>query len=124
MDVKNINVLVLAYLGDNIYEYYVRKYLIAKKISNVDSLQKTAVSYVSAFNQAKYLTELIDRGFFIEEELDIIKRARNHKNKSKPKNCDIITYKHATGLESLLGYLELTNNRDRIEEIMKEILGE
>lgn len=120
---KDVNVLVLAYLGDNVYEYYVRRFLINKKIANVNDLQKNAVNYVSAKNQAMYLNNLIDEGFFTEEELDIIRRARNHKGVGHPKNCDVITYKHATALEALIGYLKLENRNDRIDSIMEKILG-
>lgn len=122
MNVLEINVLVLAYLGDTIYEDYIRKYLVGKKISNVNDLQKESVNYVSAINQAKFLQELMDDNFFTEEEINVIKRARNYKSNSHPKNCDIITYKHATALEALIGYLELSNKRARIDEIMENIL--
>lgn len=122
MNALEINVLVLAYLGDTIYENYVRRYLIEKGIGNVDSLQKEAVKYVSAKNQANYLKEMLDNNYFSEEELDVIKRARNNTSKSHPKNCDIVTYKHATGLEALIGYLDIINNKERIDEIMNFIL--
>lgn len=118
------NVLVLAYLGDTVYEYYVRRHFINKKIANVDSLQKETLKFVSAVNQSKFLKELIEENFFTELELSIIKRGRNHKGGRKPKNCDIITYKHATALEALLGFLKLEEEIDRIEEIMERILGE
>ena len=111
MDVKGINVLVLAYLGDTVYENYVRKYLILKGIGNVNKLQKEAIKYVSAKSQASYLKEMLDNDFFTEEELNLIKRARNYKTTSHPKNCDIITYKYATGLECLVGYLEFIKNK-------------
>lgn len=123
MNANEVNVLVLAYLGDNIYEYYVRKYLIEKGIASVNELQKSAVNYVSAVNQSKYLMDMLENNFFTEDEIWVIKRARNHKCNSHPKNCDIITYKHATALEALIGYLEITNSRTRIEEIMNYILG-
>ncbi len=123
MSTKEINVLVLAYLGDTIYENYIRRYLIEKNIANVDALQKAAISYVSATNQAKFLTELIEKNLLTEEEITIVKRARNYKTKSHPKNCDIITYKYATGLEALIGYLELENKKERIDEIMNYITG-
>ena len=113
-----MNSLVLAYLGDSIYEVYIRKYLISKNICKVDELQKESIKYVSANSQAKYLKEMIDRNFFSEEELSIIITARNHKNNHKPKNCDIITYKYATGLEALIGSLYLENKTDRIDEII------
>ncbi len=120
---RDINVLVLAYLGDTVYEYYVRRFLINKKISNVNDLQKNAINFVSAKNQAKFLNDLMEKEFFTEEELDIIRRARNHKGVSHPKNCDILTYKHATALEALIGCLKLENKEDRIEMIMDTILG-
>ena len=123
MDVRNINVLVLAYLGDTIYEYYVRKHLI-DKYSNVNDLQSNSIKYVSAKAQKKYVLDLIEENYFNEEEMDVIKRARNNTNSSHPKNCDIVTYKYATGLEALIGYLELVNRRERIEEIMNKILGD
>lgn len=123
MEINSINVLVLAYLGDNVYEYYVRKFLIEQQISNVNQLQQNAVNYVSASNQAKFLKQLMDKNFFMDEELDVIRRARNHKCTSHPKSCDIVTYKHATALEALIGFLELNKRRDRIEEIMNLILG-
>ena len=123
MDIREINVLVLAYLGDTIYEDYIRKYLISLGINNVDELQKKSVNYVSAKHQAEFIKKLLDENLLSEEEVDVFKRARNYKSTSHPKNCDIVTYKHATGLEAVIGYLELTNNRVRIDEIMEYILG-
>jgi len=122
MKTIEINALVLAYLGDTIYENYVRKYLIKKGIGNVNDLQKESIQYVSAKGQAEILKRMLDSEFFNEEEIDTIKRARNAKTNSSPKGCDIITYKYATGLESLIGYLELENRRERIDEIMDFIL--
>lgn len=122
MNILEINVLVLAYLGDTIYENYVRKYLINKGIANVNDLQKEAVNYVSAKSQSMYLKKMMDGNFLSDEELDVVKRARNYKTTSHPKNCDIITYKYATGLEALIGYLNLKENIERIDEIMSFIL--
>lgn len=122
MQIKEINVLVLAYLGDTIYENYVRKFLIRQNIPKVDELQKEAVRYVSAKAQASFLYQMLDEDFLMDDEVSIIKRARNYKTTSHPKNCDIITYKNATGLEALIGYLELDNKKERIDEIMNFIL--
>lgn len=122
MNVLEINVLVLAYLGDTIYENYVRKFLINKGISNVNDLQTTSISYVSAKAQASFLTKMLDNNFFTEEEISVIKRARNYKSNSHPKNCDIVTYKYATGLEAVIGYLDLLGRKERIDEIMNKIL--
>lgn len=120
--IREINVLVLAYLGDTIYENYVRKYLILQGYGNVDKLQKESIKYVSAKGQADYLKKMLENGILTSEEIDIVKRARNYKTTSHPKNCDILTYKYATGLESLIGYLDLEENTKRIEEIMNYIL--
>lgn len=124
MSINEINVLVLAYLGDTIYEDYIRKYLINKGIAKVNDLQKEASLYVSAKGQASYLKAMLENDFFTEDELSVIRRARNNKSNSHPKNCDIVTYKHATALEAVIGYLELLNNRQRINEIMNNIIGE
>ena len=124
MDLREINVLVLAYLGDTIYEDYIRRHLIKSGIGNVDSLQTESIKYVSAVNQSKFLLEMIDKSFFEEDELSIIKRARNYKGKTKPKNCDVASYNNATGLEALIGYLDLSNDKSRIEEIMNYIVGD
>jgi len=124
MNIKEINVLVLAYLGDTIYENYVRHFLINKGYGNVDLLQKAAVKFVSAKSQATYLRRMMDEEFLSDGEISIVKRARNYKTTSHPKSCDIVTYKYATGLEALIGYLELDNNKERIDEIMNFILEE
>lgn len=124
MQTVEVNVLVLAYLGDTIYENYIRKYLIGKGIGNVNDLQKESINYVSAKSQAKFLQDMLDKNFLSEEEIIVVKRARNYKTTSHPKNCDIVTYKYATGLESLIGYLDLEGKKDRIDEIMNFILGE
>lgn len=121
MGVIEKNSLVLAYLGDSIYEQYVREYLINLGINKVNDLQEESKKYVSAKNQAHFLKTMLDKDMFNEEELDVIKRGRNAKTSSHPKNIDIITYKHATALESLIGYLYLSNKNFRIDEIMKYI---
>lgn len=115
------NSLVLAYIGDAIYEVLVRKYLIDKGFIKVNDLQKEALNYVSAKNQALFLKELLNNDFFTTYEIEIIKRARNTKTHSKPKNCDILTYKHTTALESVFGYLYMNNKYDRIKEIFDYI---
>jgi ribonuclease-3 family protein len=117
-----INSLVLAYLGDSIYENRIREALVKTGINNVNSLQKEAVKYVSATAQSKILKDLIEKDFFSEQELTVVKRGRNHKSTHKPKNTDIVTYKYATGFETLIGYLYLENKTDRIDEMMKEII--
>lgn len=122
MTINEINVLVLAYLGDTIYENYVRRYLIKNNLMKVDALQKEAVKYVSAKGQAKFLEDMIENNMLSDLEMRVVKISRNYNTTSHPKNCDIITYKCATGLEALIGYLDLDNKKERIDEIMNFIL--
>ena len=123
MNPKEVNNLVLAYLGDTVYENYIRLFLIEKGINHVKELQEQSLNYVSAKSQSRILKDLINKNVFNDEELEIIKRARNSKTNSHPKNTDIITYKEATSLEALFGYLKLKNNIERIEELMNLILN-
>ena len=119
---KEIPSLALSYLGDSVYELYIRKYLLSKGICHVNDLQKEATNFVSAKNQTKYLNMLMDNNVLNEEELNIVTRARNQHSNHKPKNTDIITYKYATGFEALVGYLYI-NDKDRLDSIMNYIIG-
>ena len=121
MNIDTINVIALAYLGDAIYEVYIRESLLKKNIVKVDALQEHATKYVSAKGQAKILTNLIDNNILTNDEIDIVKRGRNNKRSTHPKNTDIITYKLSTGFEALIGYLYLSNKQDRLEEIFNYI---
>lgn len=123
MDVQLINVITLAYLGDAVYEVYVRDYLIKKGIAKVEDLQKEAINLVSAKSQSKILDYLINNNILNDEEIDIVKRGRNYKRESHPKNTDIITYKMATGFETLIGYLYVEKKIERINEIINVIFG-
>lgn len=118
------NSLTLAYLGDSIYEVYIREYLIKKGIVKVNNLQHEAINYVSANSQRKILENLINDNYLTEDELTVMNRARNHKGTRHPKNTDIITYKYATALEAIFGYLYLEHNIKRIEEIINYIVKE
>lgn len=119
-----INVITLAYMGDAVYEVYIREYLIKKGIAKVEDLQKEAIKYVSAKSQARILKYLLDIGYLSNEEIDVVKRGRNYKRGSHPKNTDIITYKNSTGFEALIGYLYLSDKVDRVTEIVNLILEE
>ena len=120
MHIDTINIIALAYLGDSVFELYIREHFIKKGISKVETLQKEATKYVSAKGQAKILTYLIDNNILTNNELDIVKRGRNNKRSNHPKNTDIITYKLSTGFESLIGYLYLTK-KERLYEILNSI---
>ena len=122
MNINEVNILALAYLGDSVYELYIRNFLINKGIYKVNNLQKESLNYVTAKAQSKFIENLLDNDLLKEDELDIVKRGRNAKVYSHPKNTDILTYKHATSLECLFGYLYLLKKYDRIDELLKIIL--
>lgn len=123
MDLNLINVITLAYIGDAVYEVYIREHLINIGIAKVEELQKEAVKYVSAKSQSKILSYLVDNNLLNKIELDIVKRGRNYKRASHPKNTDIITYKMSSGFEAMIGYLYLNGEKDRLNEIMNYIFG-
>ena len=123
MDLNLINIITLAYIGDAVYEVYVREHLVKKGIAKVEELQKESVKYVSAKSQCKILSYLMDNNLLTEIELDVVRRGRNYKRTSHPKNTDIITYKMSSGFEAMIGYLYLNNDKDRLKEIMNYILG-
>ena len=111
--------LVLAYLGDTVYESYIREHLIRQNINRkVNNLHKLAIQYSKAKAQATIIHELEDE--LTEEEMKIFKRGRNQKSHSAPKNADIIDYKYATGFEALIGYLYLSEDKERLEYIVKK----
>ena len=118
-----MNNLVLAYLGDAVYELYIREYLISKGFCKVNDLQNESLKYVSAKSQSEHLERLINNNFLTEEEIEIVKRGRNMSS-HRSKTTDIITYKRSTGLECLIGNLKINNNNDRINEIMEFIVGD
>lgn len=121
MDLNCINIISLAYLGDAVYEVYIREKLLSLGNTKVEELQKQAINYVSAKSQCRILNNLLDNNILTNEEIDIVKRGRNYKRTSHPKNTDIITYKMSTGFEALIGYLYLDNQKERLEEILKNI---
>ena len=124
MEANLINAGALAYLGDSVYEFEIRNYLVLKCINNANKLQKESVKYVSAYAQADILEKLIKEDILNEDELYTVGRARNYKPNSKPKHTDIVTYKKATALEALFGMLYINKNTNRIKELIKLITME
>lgn len=120
MDTKTVNVQILALIGDAVFSLYIREELLKLGINNPKKLQQKSVEYVSAKGQVKILNRLINTNFLSDDELDIVKRGRNNKKDSHPKNTEIIIYKLSTGFEALLGDLYI-NDKDRLKEILEEI---
>lgn len=112
--------LVLAYMGDAVYEVFVRTYILHQYGGNVNGLHKLATKFVKAGAQAEIVHLLQPR--LTEEEWGIIKRGRNQKSGTVPKNANVGDYRYATGFETLIGYLYLTEQHLRLEEIIKYAL--
>ena len=115
-----INPLALAYLGDGVFEVYVREYLLVEKeITKPDLLQKEAIRYVSAKAQAAFMQEAIVNQWVSEDEIRVYKRGRNAKNTRVMKNTSVITHNQSSGFEALIGHLYLLNKKERIEELFE-----
>jgi len=117
-----MNALMYAYLGDAIYEFFIRKYLLTQGFTKPKDLQRESVKYVSATNQRRLLELLINDNFLTPEEIEIVNYGRNS-NKTSSKSCDIKTYRYATGFECLIGKLYYDNKLNRIEEIMDKVVS-
>ena len=117
-EIKNMNTTALAYMGDAVYEVYVRERVLQMEKVHVDHLHKLAINYVNNAGQAKAVKRMMNEDFLAEEEVSLVKRARNHKTASKPKNADPVNYKLATAFEALIGWLHLEGRKDRCEEII------
>lgn len=120
MNTNTINIQLLALLGDAIYSLYVREELLKHNVLNMASFQSKMTKYVSAKGQVEELNKLIEKNILTEEELEVVKRGRNNKKESHPKNTNIITYKLSTGFEALLGSLYI-DNIERLKEILSKI---
>lgn len=108
---------VLAFVGDAVLTLQVREYLVELGYTKTKHLQETSTKFVSANAQAAFMTHLLDNNLLDEEELVMYKRGRNAKSASSAKNADILVYRVATGFESLWGYIYLSNNEERLNEL-------
>lgn len=115
---EQLNALALAYMGDAVLEMYVRYRLIAKGRVRPNRLHKEATGYVSAKAQAKVLHQLLDDQVLKEEEVAVVMRGRNAKSGTIPKNTDHATYRYSTAFEALIGYLYLTDQQSRMDDIV------
>ncbi|MGX7352143.1 RNase3 domain protein [Enterococcus canis] len=116
---EQLNGLALAYVGDAIYEIYVRDHLVSTGETKPNQLHRRATYYVSAGAQAMLIQGMLTEELLTEEEVGIYKRGRNAKSHTSAKNADIMTYRTATGFEALMGYLHLLGRQERLEELIK-----
>ncbi|CEG24451.1 Mini-ribonuclease 3 [Planococcus massiliensis] len=117
-DVDQLNALALAYMGDAVYEQAVREHLLRSGRVKPNILHRQATTFVSAKAQAGVLKKMTDEAFLTEAELAVMRRGRNAKSGSVPKNTDVQTYNFSTAFEAVLGWLYLKGEQDRTDEII------
>ena len=116
-DYNQMNGIALAYIGDAIYEVYVRQHLLQNGLTKPTKLHHIATRYVSAKAQAFLVGRMEDQHLLTEEEQEYFKRGRNAKSHTSAKNTSVMTYRISTGFEAIFGYLYLSEQKDRLDEI-------
>lgn len=109
---QEMNALSLAYLGDAVFELWVRQHLLEQGLDKVRELHRKAVNYVRASTQAQILHRIMPE--LDETEQQVVHRGRNTKG-GYPKNVDVVTYRHATAFEALIGYWYLEGKSERMD---------
>lgn len=116
-DLNSYSPLVMAYVGDAVFELYVRTLLVSKGNAPVHKLHQQSIAFVKAKSQSDTIHKLYES--LTADEQDIVRRGRNAKSGTIPKNADVTEYKYATGFETLLGYLYLKGDYTRLLELLK-----
>lgn len=120
--VEIMSPLTWAYVGDSVYEQYIRTHLVETTKLKPHKLHIKAIKFVKAEAQANILKRIHD--ILSDEEKDIVRRARNTQNHHVAKNANPTDYMYSTAFEGLIGYLYLTNQKERLEEILKMSIEE
>ncbi|MBO5734143.1 MAG: Mini-ribonuclease 3 [Clostridia bacterium] len=115
-EINTLSPLTLAFLGDSVYEMFVRTKILSMGNRPANELHKIAVGYVKAKAQATAAHKILET--LSEEETEIYKRGRNTNIHTVPKNADMADYRHATALEALIGYLYIKGDEKRLSEIL------
>lgn len=110
--------LALAYMGDSVYELYVRHHLLEKGEVKPQQLHQAAVQFVSAGSQAAVVQAWQEDGLLTEEEQGVLRRGRNAKSGSVPKSTNVQTYRYSTAFEAVLGFLYLSGRTERLETLI------
>jgi len=122
VDIREVPASVLAYIGDAVYELYVRLYVAQTVSGGSGELHRLTIGFVSAAAQARAMRLLLPR--LAESEAAVFRRVRNHSAGSMPKNADPVQYRIATGFEGLIGFLYLTGCQERLDELMRIVLAD
>jgi ribonuclease III family protein len=120
-EAKRLNPLVLAFVGDAAYELIVRTFLMSENTElSAHKLHVKAISFVKAQAQSEAIRSIMDE--LTEDEAVIYKRGRNTKSATVPKNADVQEYRTATGFEALVGFLYITEQNERLNELLRKIV--
>lgn len=119
-EINMMSPLTWAYVGDSVYELYIRTYLSNTTNLNPHKMHVSAIKYVKANAQASIVHKLMD--FLTEEEKDIVRRGRNTENHHLPKHASISDYMYSTAFEALIGYLFLCKQNERLEAVLEECI--
>lgn len=119
VDVKQLNSLALAYMGDAVLERIIREHLLRIGKVKPNILHKQATKFVSAKAQSAIVYRMLEENKLTEEEQAVFRRGRNAKSGSVPKNTDVRTYSNSTGWEAVLGYLYLLGREERVNELVQ-----
>lgn len=120
-DPRRLSPLTLAFIGDSVYDLFVREMLVREANRPANRLHNLAVERVCAAAQADAARKLWDSGFLTDEEVAVLKRGRNAHTNHLPKNASEQDYHLATGLEALFGFLYLSGNKQRLNELFTQI---
>jgi|SRR5699024_2880047 len=118
-DVLQMNVLALAYIGDAAYELHVRNHVLQSGKVKPNELHQLAITFVSGTAQALVVRHWLESSFLTDEEVSVVKRGRNAKSQSIPKNIDVQSYRYSTGFETIIGYHYLLKNNERLDELLE-----
>ena len=122
VEVSSLSPLTLAFVGDTVFDLFVRERLVCQANRPVNKLHKEATTLVKASAQAEAMQKIMP--IFTEEETSVFKRGRNAHTNHKAKNANEGDYHYATGLEALFGYLYLSGRKDRLTELFEIIVSE
>ena len=119
-EVNLMSPLIWAYVGDSVYEVFIRTHLVETTKLKPHKLHIEAIKYVKAQAQAEILEKL--QNVLTDKEKEIVRRTRNTENHHVPKNADPTDYMYATAFEGLIGYLYLSGQNDRLKEILNKCI--
>lgn len=120
IDIQIVPAQTLAFIGDAVYNVYIRSYLASISTAKTGTLHKSSIKYVSARGQAATIDKIME--LLTEEEIAMYKRGRNTNIATVSKHVDVVEYKKATGFECLIGYLYVTKQNERLDFIVKKCI--